>query len=243
MKIFGALAVASCLLSGEAAFAQDVQVNRQNRTISVQVTEMVEVDPELAIVRVGYHNYGLTQESAYEDNTRVGSKIVDALLSTGLKKESIETETVSLGRVDSERKDWSIEERKHNQFEAEQLWSARVAPSEAQRVADQAIAAGANEIQEVSWIVRDPADLEAKAIGTALGKARGIADQMAQQFGGKIGLPLFVSNGNQVNIVTKSGGGHNYETVEVLASPKPNLKLFPQKVRHDATLYVIFAFD
>jgi uncharacterized protein len=243
MKMLRTLAIASYLVIGQVALAQDVQVNRQNRTIAVQVTETLEVEPELAIVRFGYHSFGLTQESAYQDNTRVASKIIDALLAAGLKKESIETESVNLGRVASQNKDWTNEERRHNQFEAEQMWNARVTPSEAQKVADQAIAAGANEIQEVSWVVRDPADLEAKAISTALGKARIIAEGMTQDFGGKIGAPLFVSNGNQVNIVTKSGDGRSYETVEVLASPKPNLRLFPQKVRHDATLYVVFALE
>jgi uncharacterized protein YggE len=231
------------LIGGKAAFPQEVQVNRQNRTIAVQVAETIEVEPELAIVRVGYHSFGLTQEAVYEENSRVGSRIIDALLAAGLKKESIETETARLGRVDSEYKEWTSEERKRNRFEAEQIWSIRVAPSEAQKVADQAIAAGANELQEVSWIVRNPADLEAKTIGTALAKARDLAEQMAQKFGGKIAEPLFVSNSNQTNIVTRSGGRGRYETVEVFGTPKPNLRLFPQKVRHDATLYVVFALE
>jgi uncharacterized protein YggE len=237
--------VASTFLWDTAAFAQDVQVNRQNRTIAVEVTETIEVDPDLAIVRVGYHNFGSAQSAVYEENSRVASKIVDALLAAGLKKESIETEKASLGQVESAYKDWTPAERKERQFEAEQMWEIRVGPPDAQKVADQAIAAGANEMQEVSWVVKNPSDLEAKTIGTALTKARELADQMAHQFGGKIGEPLYISNHHQINIVTRSGGGGGggLRTVEVQAAPKANLKLYPQKVRRDATIYVVFALD
>jgi uncharacterized protein len=233
------------LIAGRATFAQDVEVNRQNRTVAVQVTETIEVELELAIVKMGYHSFGQTQEAVYEENARIGSKIIEALRAAGVKKENIETDTATLGRVDSPYKEWTPEERKQKRFEAEQIWSIRVAPSEAQKVTDQAVAAGANEMQEVSWIVNDQVDLEAKAISIAMTKARNLAEQMAQKFGAKIGEPLFISNITQTNIVTRSGGGGGgrYATVEVLATPKPNLKLYPQEVRRDATLYVVFALE
>ena len=244
MKMLRALSVGWWLLVGQAAFAQAVQVNHQNRTIDVEVTVAIEVEPELAIVRVGYHNFGLTQEVAYEENARAASKIIDALLAAGLKKESIETEAAHLGRLEGRNEDWTTEERKQRQFEADQTWEIRVAPSDAQKVVDRAVAAGANEVQEVSWVVKDLTELQAKSMSAALDKARGLAEQMARTIGGKIGEALYISNGDRLNIVTRSGvGGGNFTTVEVQATPKANLNLFPQKVRRDETLRVIFALE
>jgi hypothetical protein len=43
------------LISG--ALAQDIQVNRQNKTIAVTADESVTADPEVAVLAIGYHNY------------------------------------------------------------------------------------------------------------------------------------------------------------------------------------------
>jgi uncharacterized protein YggE len=99
--------------------AQDISVNRSNKTVEVTVTESVEVDPEVAVVPVGYHNYGRTQDAAFADNVRIANHITQALMDAGIAKEDIQTERVRLGRVEPEDK-WPPDLRAERQFEATQ---------------------------------------------------------------------------------------------------------------------------
>lgn len=50
--------------------AQDIQVNRQNKTISVTADESATADAEIAVLAIGYHNYGPTQDAAFQENVR-----------------------------------------------------------------------------------------------------------------------------------------------------------------------------
>ena len=61
---FAVIAVSGSLLG------QDIQVNRQNKTISVTAEESATADAEVAVLAIGYHNYGLTQDAAFQENVR-----------------------------------------------------------------------------------------------------------------------------------------------------------------------------
>ena len=229
-----------------SAFAQDVAVNPQNRTVSVTLSETVQVDPEVAVVSLGYHNFGPTREAAYAQNTDVAKKIIAALTAAGVKLEDIETGTASLDRVDDSDKGWTGDQKKERQYEVDQEWNIRVPPAQAQNVVDVAVAAGSNELTGVNWTVSDPSALDAKANITALDKARALAEQMAGKFGAKVGQLLYVGNTQQVydSAGLRRGFGNNrLQTVEVTAEKLPSLRLFPQKVRRDASINVIFALQ
>jgi len=155
-----------------------------------------------------------------------------------------------LERVNSDDKDWKPEERKEKQFEAHQRWDVKVPVAQAQKVVDVAVAAGANGVQDVSWVVADLRPLEAKANAAAVLKARSVADEIAQKLRCKIGALLYATNSNAAtNFAFRNAvAGNelvtlNTETVEVAASRPMNLKLFPQKVRRDATVYATFALE
>ena len=74
------------------AFSQQIQVNRQNKTIAITVDESVSVDPEVAMITVGYQNYAPTKDAAYGDNIRVSNEVTKALLNSGVPKSALETE-------------------------------------------------------------------------------------------------------------------------------------------------------
>jgi len=230
------------------ASGQGVSVSRENKTVAVTVTESLEVQPEIGIVNLGYHNFGRTQEGAYEENGRAAGKIIEALLKAGVKKEDIQTETLQLGRSDEIFKQAAQKQDKELQFQAQQTWKVRAPIGEVQKVVDQAVAARANDIQEVEWIVKDQAAIDAKARALAIAKARGVAEEMVHSLGGKVGVLLYVSNSDASGYLARftnanvSGPG-NLSTVEVLATPKMVLNLFPQKVKRDATVYAVFAME
>ncbi len=232
------------LVGFQVAYGQEVQVNRANRTVSVTVTESVQVDPELAEVPLGYYNYGRTRELAYDDNVRNANTIIQALLDAGVSKSNIETTTLRLNRV-SHDSDVPQAVRQERQFEAEQKWTVRVPVADAQKVVDLAVAAGANEVEDVEWIVAEPRSLEARASETSLAKARGLAHQIAKELGGKLGELLYASNRAPVpkGILGALQTQMSTLRARVETREKPIVKLFPQRVKQEATVHAIFALE
>jgi len=235
------LAVLCAFMCVVSASAQEVQVSPANRTITVQATATVSVDPELAMVGVGYQNYGRTKDEAFAENKRAAQKIIQALLDAGIPQDTIETDDLQVSTVDRDR-DLSPAERKDRQYHVQQSWKIRVAVPEAQKVVDLAVSAGATEVRSVQWIVADLQVLEDKAAILALEKARGLADQMAKQMGVQLGAILSASNG-VINDMEFIAHKRVSQTVTVNAAPQPSLKLFPEKIQRTTTVSVTYAIN
>ncbi len=222
--------------------AQDIQVNRQNKTISVTADESATADAEVAVLTIGYHNYGLTQDAVFQENVRVAERITKALLDAKVPKANIETDKLQLTRAQVDEK-WTTDMKKERQFTAEQSWHITVSASEAQTVVDLAVRAGANEVDDVEWNVADPVALQAKAGAAALAKAKSIADQMAKGLGTKLGELVYASN----QAPAAKTWGYKLDRTMTLAPPPPppppKLTLFPQKVKSDATVYAVFSIE
>ncbi len=240
MRFFFAIAL---VVAAACSFGQDIQVNRQNKTIAVTAEESASADAEVATLAIGYHNYGLTQDSAFKDNIQMSERIIKAILSAGVPKTNVETEKLQLDRVQIEDK-WTPDMKKERQFEAVQSWHMAVSAAQAQKVADLAVKAGANQVDDVDWNVSDPVALQAKAGAAALAKARSIADQMAKGLGTKLGELVYASN--RAPVVKMWRGvtlNTSSATVEVNAEKQPQLTLFPERVKSDATVYAVFSIE
>jgi uncharacterized protein YggE len=133
---------------------------------------------------------------------------------------------------------------KESQFEAQQSWHITLHVSRAQAIVDIAVKSGANEVDDVDWNVADPLALQAKASGAALAKARAIADQMAKGLGTKLGELVYASNRAPIakffrNVTLDTASAE----VSAVGERKPQLTLFPQKVKSEATVYAVFAIE
>jgi len=224
------------------ALSQDIQVNRQNKTIAVTADESISADAEVAVLAIGYRNYRASQDAAFHENVRAAERITKAILDAKIPEANIETEKLSLGPVEPDQR-WTEEMKKERLFEAQQSWHVTVAVSQAQSIVDLSVNAGANEVEDVEWNVADPVALQAKAGGAALSKARAIAEQMAKGLGTKLGELVYASNRAPV---AKMWRGMSLQTASAMigaAENQPKLKLFPQKVKADATVYAVFAIE
>jgi uncharacterized protein YggE len=228
---------------GISAAAQDIQINRQNKTIAVTADESATADAEVAVLGIGFHNYAATQDLAYKDNVKTSDSIIKALLATGIPKENLETEKLQLTHVEPDQR-WSPEMKKERQFEAQQSWHVTVPVRQAQAVVDLAVNKGANEVDDVEWEVVDQLALQAKASGAALAKARTIADQMAKGLGAKLGELVYASNRAPVPKMFRYIPSVSTAMAELGTSEKqPKLTLYPQKVKSDTTVYAVFAIE
>src|SRR5271156_6125565 len=97
-----------------SVFAQDIQVNRQNKTIAVTADESVTAEAEVAVLAVGYHNYGVSQDAAFHENVRAAEKIANAMSAAKIPEENIETDKLSLGRAQADEK-WNEAMRRERQ--------------------------------------------------------------------------------------------------------------------------------
>jgi uncharacterized protein len=223
------------------AFSQQIQINRQNKTIAITADDSVSVDPDVATITVGYQNYAPTHEAAYRENLRVSSEVTKALLNGGVPKFALETERLRFERAERDEK-WTAEEKKERQFQATQTWTIHVTADRAQAVVDIALRAGANVLEDLDWNVSDPKALQAKAGAAALTKAKTIAEQMAKGLSAKLGDLIYASNR------ALSGAG-SFDKIEVSGTPlpppppPPHLVLYPKKVKSDATVYAVFAIE
>jgi uncharacterized protein YggE len=225
-----------------SALGQDIQINRQNKTIAVTADESVTADAEVAVLAIGYHNYGASQDAAFRENVRAAAQITKAMLDAKIPEGNIETEKLNLGRAESDEK-WTEEMKKERRFQAQQSWHVSVTVAQAQTIVDLCVAAGANEVEDVEWNVADPVALQAKAGSAALSKARAIAEQMAKGLGTKLGELVYASNRAPI---AKMWRGVSFDTASAslgMIANQPKLKLFPQKVKSDATVYAVFAIE
>jgi uncharacterized protein YggE len=230
------------ILIATSGLSQDIQINRQNKTIAVTADESVTADAEIAVLSIGYHNYGASQDAAFHDNVRAAERITRAILDAKIPEANIETEKLSLGRAEADEK-WTDDMKKERRFQAQQSWHVTVPVSQAQTTVDLCVNAGANEVEDVEWNVADPVALQAKAGSAALSKARAIADQMAKGLGTKLGELMYASNRAPIAKMWRGMAMQTSSAIIDVADKQPKLKLFPQKVKSDATVYAVFAIE
>lgn len=234
-----------------ALLSQTIEVNRQNRTVEVVVTERVQVDADTADVTVGYIAYGQTHDQAYQANLAVADKVIKAMLGAGVAKAQIQSSSIQLSETNpGDNSDQPPATRKMRQFKAHQSWTVRVGAAEAQKLIDAAVQAGANGVEYVSWSVADPDALETRARAAAMEKARTTAAELASSVGRKLGDLLYASN--VVNGLMGLLAGRNINTASASLSgtrgsgfPTPtfSLQLFPEKVERQATVRTVFALE
>jgi uncharacterized protein YggE len=248
MARFALVLMSSLLTLALAAFAQTIQVSRDNKTIYVTSEGEAKAEPEIAILTLGYHAWSKTKEALYDESATVSDKVVAALLRAGVKKEMIHTEKTSLIKVETEP-NWPADWKANRLFEAELGWKVTVPVKDAEGVVAIAMQAGATELSDVAWDVVDRTGLQAEASKNALGKARTVADSMALALGTKLGALVYASNSAPIRPSNwPFFGGLSTSTASVssvIGTPLPSkiIKLLPEKINEKTTVYAVFAIE
>ncbi len=221
-----------------APLAQPQHVATDRKTIEISATEKTVVAADIATVKIGYQNLSATKDAAYGENTRVANKIIQAILDAGVPKDAIETESL---RLEQEQERYSQKPDQPLKFSANQQWKVYSKASEAQKIVDIAIAAGANQIEDIEWSVSDPAQLDAKAYAAAISRAKSIAEQTASQTGLKLGDIISLAN-SASSFERVSRGSRAMLAMAMAAPPKlAMLKLQPGTVEREASVTITYA--
>jgi uncharacterized protein len=231
-------ALTAALLFSAAALAQQpgqpqVNITATNRTLSVSATETVSVEPEVAILRIGFSTQPNDPKAAYAEGARTSNAIIAAVRQAGVPDSDIRSERQFLDR------DWS--NPKQNKYRLTQNWTVRVAPEHAAEILDVAINAGATSSGQIEWTVKDEKALERDALNKAAARARENAAVLAKSMDVSLGKLIYVTN-------NLGGGGIRPMAMMAMSrgvdeNQAQPLAIQPQKVTREATVYAVFAIE
>src|SRR5271170_170484 len=224
--------------------AQQIDVNKNNRTIAVTATDKATVDAEVATVHIGFQVYAADSKSAYALGSKTSNAIIDAVKKAGVESSAIQSDSQNVAPVQPfELQNLPESEKAQRQFQVSQSWSVKTSAKNASAVLDTAVQARANQSGQIDWDVADPDALEAQAAESALKRVHAIADQMAKGLGTSLGQLVYASNQvpeRPMPMPMAMAKGAMQVTVSADVAP---LALSPQKVTRSATVYAIFSIE
>ena len=239
------VAVAVTILAPPSG-AQNIQVDKNNRTIAITATDKASAEADIAVVTVGYQIYAPDAASAYQHGSEHSNAVLDALKKAGIPDKAIESQDQKLAYTEFPDNDKSTpEERAQKQFTLSQSWTVTVPAQISAQVLHVAVEAGANVSGNIEWDLSSREALEAKAAEKALQRARRVATQMAAGLNAHLGTLVYASNQAPMDRFLRR---LDTETAEVISSkvvPPPSVPLAirPQQVEESATVYAIFAIE
>jgi hypothetical protein len=224
--------LAGCTFAGAQQITQpELKVDSTNRTLTVTATGSVSVEPELAILHIGFDTQSEDAKTAYADGARASNAIIGAIKQAGIPEDSIQSQSQYLDR------DWS----KPHKFKLSQQWTVKVPPERAAEILDIAVSAGATDSGQIDWTVKDEKTLEAQTLDQAASRALLNAEVLAKGMGVHLGTLIYVSN--QVSSPTPRPIMYEMNRLSGGAAAPPPLAIEPRKVSREATVYAVFAIE
>lgn len=230
-RIVFALVLFAC---GAPAIAQqpgqpELKIDPTNRTLSVSAENTVTVDPDVAILHLGFETLPTDAKSAYAAGTATSNSIIGALKQAGVAESAIRSEWQHLN---------SVYDKPHK-FTLQQQWTVRVKPERAAEILDVAVTAGATNSGQIDWDVNDQQGLQDKALEGAAARARAQAAVLAKGMAVKLGGLMFVSN----QMSSPAMPMPMFAMKANVAGAPPPLAIEPHKVSRSATVYAVFAIE
>jgi uncharacterized protein YggE len=237
------LTLATATLAATAN-AQTIQVNKDNRTIAITATDKVIALADTATIHIGFIAYGPDSDAAYAAGSQLSNAIVKSLTSAGVPSDAIESENQNVSPVQEYQVDkLTPAEKAQRKFQVTQSWTIRANASDAAKILDLAVKAGANQSGQIDWSLKDENAPQAEAAAKALQRARTVASEMAKGMNVKLGALIYASNETQAepirplmkSMMTVNGS---------LAAPAPQpLAINPRQIEKSATVYAVFAIE
>jgi uncharacterized protein len=225
---------------------QQIAVSKDNRTIAVTTSAEASAPADTVTVQIGFIAYGVDQDTAYANGSKISNAIATALKTAGIPQDAIESQSQSISPVPQyTNQDWTPAEKAERKFQVQQNWNVKTAAANGAKVLDVAVKAGANQSGQMTWSVADQDALQAKAAKLALDRARQIAHQMAEGLSANLGPLVYASNEappREPQPLMRAGG-----MIAMAAAPAPKeaepLSVSAPKVNASATVYAVFSIQ
>jgi hypothetical protein len=237
MPVKQAIAAFALLAGCVAAIAQQtsqvqLKIEPTNRTLTVSAEGRVTVDPDVAILHIGFQTQPTDAKSAYAGGAKISNDIINALKQAGIPETSIRSEWQRLDSASG----------KPHKFTLVQQWTVKTPPERAAEILDIAVAAGATDSGQIDWTVQDERALEDQALDQAAARARADAAVLAKGMGVHLGALVYVTNqiSEQRFVAAYANNG---APGGAFAAPPMTLAIEPRKVSREAAVYAVFAIE
>ncbi|MDR3750544.1 MAG: SIMPL domain-containing protein [Terracidiphilus sp.] len=236
MNVKQSIAAFALLTGGLAAGAQqtsqvELKIEPANRTLTVSAEGQVSVDPDVAILHIGFETQPSDAKSAYAAGAKTSNEIVAALKQAGIAETAIHSEWQRLNSASG----------KPHKFTLVQEWTVKTQPERAAEILDVAISAGATSSGDIDWTVQDERALEDKALVQAAARVKANAELLAKSMGVHLGALVYVTN--QAAAPQFSVRAFNKFAAPAAGMAEQALAIEPRKVSSSATVYAVFAIE
>lgn len=234
LHIFATATLATAALSAGAQQASQPQlrIDSSNRTLTVTASDEVTVEPEVAILHIGFETQPASAKDAYAGGAETSNTIIQALKQAGVPESAIHSESQFLQR------DYSVP--KSHKFVLHEQWTVKTTPKRAAELLDVAITAGANSSGQIEWTVSDERALENQALDKAAARAKADATELAKGMGVRLGALIYASN--EVSRPVTPFFAIDRLASPAKAGPSP-LAIEPQKVSRSARIYAVYSIE
>ena len=206
----------------------ELRIEPANRTLTVSAEDEVSVEPEVAILHIGFETQPGDAQAVYADGKRISNAIIDALKQAGIQEGAIRSESQRLDR----------DYQKPHKFKLVQQWTVKAPPERAAEILDVAVTAGATSSGDIEWTVKDEKALQAQALDRAATRARDNAAVLAKSMGVRLGALVYVSN--QLSVVRPIRA---MAMLKSDANAQQPLAIESQKVSRSATVYAVYSIE
>jgi uncharacterized protein YggE len=234
--IVGIVAIALVLALNPGIISKQ-QTPEQKNTISVTDTGKITVDPDKAEIYAGVLTEGKTAEEAQQLNADKMDKIKAALKNIGVADADMETTNFMV----NPKYDWTYSSGKIIGYEASH--TLKITTTEINstgKIADAAVAGGANNINYVNFILSDDMQklVKNQAIKKAADAAKAKAQALADATGVKLGSITDVSESSYYYNPYRYGG---YDmAVSSKAEAAVPTDISPQNIDVEATVTITY---
>lgn len=227
--------------------AQEIQINKDNRTVAVTTTGEASAPADTAAVTIGFQSFGRDRDATYRDASGTSNAIAAALAANHVPKEGIESTSQGLSPLPPDSNEDKERYAEGLRFQFLQSWRVTVPAAQAAGVLGAAIAAGANQSGNIEWSLKGEDALEAEAARNALKRAREVAGTMAEGLGAKLGSLLYASNQapSRIPFTGFAAGANplNGRAMPMSAIKVAPLAIHPERITKSTTVYAVFALQ
>ena len=244
LSLLATVTLATLCLAALPVAAQQIQVSKDNKTISVTTTDEASAMADTAVVSIGFNSFGQAQDSTYAAATKTSNAIVSALTGSGVDKDAIQSQEQNLSPVNPEDYQNKTRYAEGVRYQFSQRWQVTVPADQAAHILQEAITHGANNSGGIDWQLKNDDALQAEAAQKALTHARDIAQHMAQGLGARLGGLLYASN--QIPERPMPMDRMRVMAAPMAAAQKVELKplaISPNRITRSATVSAVFALE
>ena len=182
-------------LAVAAASSAGAQIEKLPNLITVTGEGEVAIVPDLAILGAGVTTTGKTAREASEANAKIMASVMAALKAAGIAQQDVETSWLSLHQV----RDNMRNELRITGFQASNQVTVKLRElAKTGEVVDRLVAAGANDITGIQFVVSSPSKPLDRAREAAIADARRKAEVYAQAANVQLGAPVNISEESSV---------------------------------------------